>query len=113
MAERQATHQPWWVTTYTGLMGVVLGAMIPAMTSFLSQERTYQTAIDSKMIELSIGILRAEPTPDSRPLREWAIHILSDQAHMRFDDAELKALFTSALPFKGDSGRSGEGVPDK
>jgi hypothetical protein len=46
-----------------------LGAIVTGGFNYLS----HQGDLDAKMIELSVGILRAEPTPETAPLREWAI----------------------------------------
>jgi hypothetical protein len=52
------------------------------------------------MIELSIGILRTEPMPETTPLREWAIDVIDKRANFRFNAAQRAALLKKPLPFK-------------
>jgi len=65
---------------------------------------SHQYDLDAKMIELSIGILRAEPTPETTPLREWAIDVIDKRANFKFNAAQRAALLKRQLPFKGGVG---------
>jgi len=51
--------------------------------------------------ELSIGILRTEPTPETTPLREWAIDVIDKRANFKFNAAQRAVLLKKELPFKG------------
>jgi hypothetical protein len=80
-----------------GIVGTVLGAVITGWFNYVS----HQGDIDAKMIELSVGILRAEPTPETAPLREWAIDVIDKRAGFKFNTAQRAALLKKELPFKG------------
>jgi hypothetical protein len=77
--------------------GVVVGAVVTGAVNYLG----HQHDLDAKMIELSVGILRAEPTPETAPLREWAIDVIDKRARFSFDAAQRKALLQEQLPFGG------------
>jgi hypothetical protein len=57
--------------------------------------------LDVKMIELSVGILRSEPRPETEPLREWAVDTISKHARFEFDTQQRSVLLKKELPFKG------------
>jgi hypothetical protein len=75
----------------------VLGPGVTGWFNYVS----HQGDIDAKMIELSVGILRAEPTPETIPLREWAIDVIDKRAKFSFNAAQRAALLKRELPFKG------------
>ena len=62
-----AKEPPSWlvplVSTVSAAVGVVGGALVTGVFGYFS----HQYDLDAKMIELSIGILRAEPTPETTP----------------------------------------------
>jgi hypothetical protein len=65
---QQTDRSPLWLAL-AGVVGAVVGAGITGGFNYLG----HRGDLDAKMIELSVGILRAEPTPETVPLREWAI----------------------------------------
>jgi hypothetical protein len=90
-----------------GAIGVVLGAIISGNYSLLG----HQSDVDAKMIELAVGILRAEPTPETTPLREWAIEVIDKRAQFRFNASQRALLLKKELPFTGGfSSGFGSGV---
>jgi hypothetical protein len=100
-----------WRLAIAGVIGVVAGAVVTGAFNYVS----HQGDLDAKMIELSVGILRAEPTPETIPLREWAIDVIDKRAKFNFNSAQRAALLNKPLPFKGpfdsswDSGFLGGG----
>jgi hypothetical protein len=78
-------------------VSAVVGALINSGFGYLS----HKGDVDARMIELSIGILRAEPTKESASLRDWAIQVINDRSDVKFDDAQKEALRKKELPFKG------------
>lgn len=82
-----------------GVVGAVAGAVATGIFNYLN----HAADIDAKMIELSVGILRAEATPETRPLREWAIDVIGKRAAFNFDEAQKAVLLKQELPFKGPS----------
>jgi hypothetical protein len=75
--------------------GVVLGAIVSGGFNYLS----HQGDLDAKMIELGVAILRAEPTPETAPLREWAIDVIDKKAKFSFNEEQRSALLKKQLPF--------------
>ena len=65
-----------WIAL-AGTIGAIAGAVVSGLFNYLS----HRGDLDAKMIELSVGILRATPTPETKPLRA--------------------ALLKQELPFKG------------
>jgi hypothetical protein len=95
MAEsKKGDRSAWWLAL-VGALGAALGAGITGGFSYLGQKGD----LDAKMIELSLGILRAKPTPETEPLREWAIAAIQKHGDFTFDDAQKKALLKQPLPF--------------
>jgi hypothetical protein len=45
--------------------------------------------------------LRTEPTPETIPLREWAIQVIGERTDFNFNEAQKAALLKKELPFKG------------
>ena len=62
-----------WLLTAVGVFSAVGGAAITGGFNHLD----HRYDLDAKMIELSVGILRAPPTKETKPLREWAIELTS------------------------------------
>src|SRR5262245_42680526 len=84
-----------WIAI-SGIIGAVGGAPITASCGYFA----HQNDLDAKMIELSIGILRAEPTPETTPLREWAIDVIDKRANFKFNAVQRTTLLYKQLPFK-------------
>ena len=84
----------WWLAV-AGAIGVVAGAAVTGVFNYLG----HKGDLDAKMIELSIGILRAKPTPETEPLREWAIAAIQKHGEFAFDDTQKKVLLKQPLPF--------------
>jgi len=80
-----------------GTIGAIAGAVVSGVFNYLS----HRGDLDAKMIELSVGILRSTPTPETTPLREWAIDVIDKRARFEFDEAQRAALLKQELPFKG------------
>jgi hypothetical protein len=75
----------------------VVGAAITGGFNYVS----HQGDIDAKMIELSMGILRAEPKLETAPLREWAIDVIDKRANFKFTDTQRALLLQRQLPYQG------------
>lgn len=77
--------------------GVVVGAVVTGAVNYLGHEHD----LDAKMIELSVGILRAAPKTETIPLREWAIDVIDKRAQFKFNAAQRATLLQQELPFRG------------
>lgn len=82
---------------FVGVVGVILGAGVTGGFNYLA----HQGDLDAKMIELSVGILRSEPTTGTAPLREWAIDVIDKRARFSFNATQRAVLLNQQLPFKG------------
>jgi len=89
----------WWLA-FAGVVGAALGAGITGWFSYLGQKND----LDAKMIELSVNVLRADPTSGTTPLRAWAIDVIEKRAQFKFNDEQKAALLNEALPFKSGNG---------
>ena len=86
------------------IIGAIGGAAITAAAGITGAWFGYlgqKGEVDARMIELSIGILRAEPMKELAPLRDWAIQVIDDRSDVKFDAAQKEALRDKELPFKG------------
>ena len=79
-----------------GGVGALAGAAVTGGSNCLAR----QGDLDAKMIELSVGILRAEPTAETIPLREWAIDVIGKRAGFIFNAQQRTALLKKELPSK-------------
>ena len=50
-----------------------------------------------RYVELAVATLRAEPSPESKALREWAIELLDSQAPVKLTKAAREELSTRRL----------------
>jgi hypothetical protein len=96
MPDAKKVDRSAWLIAAIGVAGGVIGAGITGAFSYLGQKND----LDGKMIELSIGVLRADPTPGSQPLRAWAIDVIQKRGNFTFNQAQQEALLKEALPFK-------------
>jgi hypothetical protein len=94
-----SSERSGWLIAVVGLAGVIGGALINNGFNYLDKKAD----VDAKMIELSVGILRTEATPDTRPLREWAIDVIEKRAGFNFDQAQKAVLLKQELPYRGPS----------
>jgi hypothetical protein len=88
-------HTAWWLAA-VGLAGAIAGAAITGAFGYSGHSRD----LDGKLIELSVGILRSKPTPETMPLREWAIDVIEKRARFTFTASQKAALQNVELPFK-------------
>ena len=54
-----------------------------------------------KYVELAVSVLRSDPTPESRALREWAVGLLDNQAPVKLSESAQKQLLEHAIPISG------------
>jgi hypothetical protein len=90
----------------SGVVGGVIGGAVVAIVSAIGLVAvaiitglSHQGDIDAKMIELSVGILRSEPTQDTQPLRAWAIAEMEKRG-AKFTEEQRAVLLKQELPFK-------------
>lgn len=94
MKQKNVDRSPWWLAL-AAAVGVIGGALVTGGFNYLS----HQSEVDAKMIELSVGILRSSPTPETEPLREWAIDVIDKRARFSFNAKQRAVLLKRQLPF--------------
>jgi len=77
-------------------VATVIGAF-GTLATVLVTYWNHQADIDTKLIELSIGILQEEPKPDTKPLRDWAINTLQARGKFNFGKDEKEVLLKNQL----------------
>ena len=86
----------WGAAVWAGVTGALIGAL-GTLASGVMTYWSHQGDIDTKLIELSIGILQAEPKPETTSLREWAINTLQIRGKFNFAQNESNALLKNQL----------------
>ena len=98
-AEPKSDRRSAWVTALVsalvGALGLVAGAFITAKFTYES----HKSDVDAKMIEISLGILRAPLVAETAPLREWAVTEMEKRAGFTFSDQQRMALLRHPLPY--------------
>jgi hypothetical protein len=88
------------------ILGVLVGVFVTVASGVITPWNS-QGDIDTKLVELSIGILQAEPKPETSPLREWAINTLQARGKFSFTEAERSVLLKNQLPVLVPGGSHG------
>jgi hypothetical protein len=76
--------------------GIALaGSVVSAFYTYTSRNRE----LDIKLVEIGIGILRADPkeTGGVTAARGWAVQVIENYSRVRFSDEDRKALLESPL----------------
>jgi hypothetical protein len=89
----KTTRSALWLAL-VGIAGAMAGALVTGAFNHFD----HASDIDAKMIELSISILSANPTPETKPLREWAIDVIQKRAKFNFDEEQIAILKVESLP---------------
>lgn len=87
----------WIPTIASGIAGAIVGALATFGTGVLTYW-SHQGDVDAKMIEMSVAVLRADPTSATDPLRDWAIEQIEKRANFTFTQAQKQALHKERLP---------------
>jgi hypothetical protein len=80
-----------WKTFVAGVFGVVIGTVGTVATGWF----TYASKGDElrvHLVEIAIGILRADPKEDVVPARAWAIEVIEKNSDVSFKEDDRKAL---------------------
>jgi hypothetical protein len=90
MAEGSGNRGAWNV-----VLGVLLGTIVTALLPYWNRNRE----LDIKLVEIAIGVLRAEPNTDVAGARGWAIRVINEKSGIPFSQTEQKELIDHPLPF--------------
>lgn len=77
-----------------GAAGTLIGAALSPLVTYWTNERQ----MDVKMVEIGVGILRAEPKEEVAAMRSWAIDVIEASSRRKFTPAQRSALLRKALP---------------
>ena len=83
--------------TAATVAATVIGLLVSGAGVWITSSN-HQADVDTKLIELSIGILQGEPKPETDPLRKWAISTLQTKGNFVFKPDEKDALQKTQLP---------------
>ena len=84
-----------WRTPAISLVAAVIGGLI----ALLGQHWTSSRERDTKMVEIALGMLRAEPKEDAlKAVRPWVIRVIEHHSGTQFYPDEREALLMGALP---------------
>ena len=73
-------------------LGAVIGTLaVPSLGSVVPDHQ-----VDSKLLEMSVGILREPAKADDDPMRSWAIKVVEKKSGVAFTDQQRAALLKRA-----------------
>lgn len=79
----------------------LIGSVVSAFYTYANRNRE----LDIKLVEIGIGILRADPTGTNlTPARAWAIQIIEENSKVKFDKADRESLLQKPLLFRPAAG---------
>ena len=84
------------MTAITGVVGALAGfggAVATGLFSFASKDEELRV----HLVEIAIGILRADPKEDVAPARAWAIEVVEKNSGVNFDEKDRAALLHKPL----------------
>jgi hypothetical protein len=93
----------------------LIGSVVSAFYTYANRNRE----LDIKLVEIGIGILRADPTgPNLTPARAWAIRVIEDNSKVKFTDKDVESLLAKPLLLRPTAGPNRvssliTSVPDK
>ena len=74
-----------------------VGSVVSAFYSYANRNRE----LDIKLVEIGIGILRADPKDTGlTAARAWAVQIIEDNSRTKFSDADRASLLQKPLLFE-------------
>jgi hypothetical protein len=77
---------------------VFAAALLSAVFSLTGQMILSSRGHDAKLIEIAIGVLRAEPKPETEAVRTWAIPMINATS-VPLTKTEEQSLLKHAIPF--------------
>jgi hypothetical protein len=114
------------IVAVSGVVGGFLGAVVTGYFNLLGTERT----VDAKMVDIAIGILSDEPSPETHEIREWAVEVVTTHSGIKLSEDAAGQLFQTdfrtfyypaqkyqlddslsykLVPFKGETPKSDKG----
>ena len=104
---RPETRVAWISVWVAGLVAIAVSAIGAAASIYLSksegsrQIEIHQTDTSVKMVEIAIGILSGPVNDETKPLRKWAVALLTEYAPVKvpLDKEVQQALSEQSLNF--------------
>jgi hypothetical protein len=79
-------------TVVASCIGAIVGTLaVPYLTGM-----TIERQADTKLVEMSVGILREAVRTDDDPMRSWAIKVVEKKSGVAFTDAQRTTLLKRA-----------------
>ncbi|MEG6507732.1 hypothetical protein V6C03_01995 [Methyloligella sp. 2.7D] len=86
------------------IQAALIAAIVSAVVTVGGWFVTYWTqdrALQVKMVEIAVGILRAEPKENIRPAREWAVDVISEYSYVPLKPEVQRALLEHRVDVGG------------
>jgi hypothetical protein len=82
-----------------GLSAVIASVAIPVVGIYYTNQHK-ERELGKNFIEMGTRILSEKPTPDTKPLRDWAIDMINRYAEVRIPESVRQALLTDQSLFQ-------------
>jgi hypothetical protein len=93
-----------FTATETVSLSVATLAFIGSITSAYYTYSNRNRELDIKLVEIGIGILRADPKDTGlTAARAWAVQVIEENSQVRFSDADRTSLLQKPLLFNAPS----------
>ena len=86
-----------WVKVTLGALGGALGVTGAAFATGYFSLASKDDELRVHLVELAIGILRADPKEGITPARGWAIKVIENNSGVKFDDDDRAALLSKPI----------------
>lgn len=95
-SEQQKCQKPDWTAKVVAISSIFVPLVIAGIGAWynISMKNSENRV---RYVELAIEQLRAEPTPETTALREWAVELLDSQAPVKLSDAAKHQLMSTPL----------------
>jgi hypothetical protein len=81
-----------WKLAVTAAVAAGLGAVVGTLAVPSLAGAMPDRQLDSKMLEMSVGILREPVRVDDDPIRSWAVKVMEKKSGVAFTDPQRAAL---------------------
>src|SRR5271165_3951914 len=97
MDDRGTTIITALIAGVVGALGVAGAALASGWFSFASKDEELRV----HLVEIAIGILRADPKEDVTPARGWAIEVIEKNSGVKFTETDRAALLHKPIVSTG------------
>jgi hypothetical protein len=95
------------VATISAAGLALIGSIASGFYAFKNRNRE----LDIKLVEIGIGILRADPKETQvKAARGWAVQVIENYSHVKFSEADKATLLNKPLAYRGSGISTEEAV---